>query len=79
MGPAQARLALDSYSGHILVLQADDLVAAVDQIASTRVVGGAVYDALIALTAAAHGASLLTRDRRAGLLYERLGADVRWV
>lgn len=77
--PAQAHLGVDSYRGHLLTLAADELVAALEQIASARVVGGAVYDALIALTTVAHGASLLTRDRRAGLLYQRLGADVRWV
>ena len=36
--------------------------------------GGAAYDAIVGLTAAGHGASLLTRDRRALLTYE--GLDV---
>lgn len=38
-----------------------------------RIVGGATYDALIAATAAAHGATLLTLDRRARVTYDRVG------
>jgi predicted nucleic acid-binding protein len=38
-----------------------------------KVVGGAAYDALVAATAAGHGADLVTCDRRAAALYERYG------
>jgi toxin FitB len=41
--------------------------------------GGALYDALIAATAAHHGARLLSADRRARRTYEALGADVSYV
>jgi predicted nucleic acid-binding protein len=41
------------------------------------VTGGAAYDALIAATAAAHGATLCTCDRRARTVYDRYGVDVR--
>jgi predicted nucleic acid-binding protein len=41
--------------------------------------GGAVYDALVALTAAAAGATLVSCDRRAAATYERCGAQVRIV
>ena len=37
-------------------------------------VGGSVYDAVIAYTAKDAGALLLTRDRRAMSVYERIGA-----
>jgi predicted nucleic acid-binding protein len=37
------------------------------------ILGGAVYDALIAATAAEHGAELLSCDRRAAANYERYG------
>jgi predicted nucleic acid-binding protein len=37
--------------------------------------GGAVYDALIAATAAAHGVELLSCDRRAAANYERYGVS----
>lgn len=33
--------------------------------------GGAAYDALVAATAASHGADLVTCDRRATSVYER--------
>lgn len=38
--------------------------------------GGAVYDALVALAAAEHGADLATRDARARGTYEAVGARV---
>jgi predicted nucleic acid-binding protein len=39
--------------------------------------GGAAYDALVAATAASHGAELVTCDRRAVPVYERYGVRVR--
>lgn len=41
--------------------------------------GGAVYDALVALTAAGEGATLVSADRRAAATYQRCGAAVRLV
>jgi predicted nucleic acid-binding protein len=41
--------------------------------------GGAVYDGLVALTAANAGASLISLDRRAATTYARCGVDVRLV
>ena len=41
------------------------------------VLGGAVYDGLVALSAAAHGATLLTLDRRALPTYRRCGVPHR--
>lgn len=35
--------------------------------------GGAVYDAVVAATARDHGATLLSRDRRAARVYDALG------
>lgn len=40
-----------------------------------EIVGGAIYDAVIAATAREHDAMLLSRDRRAASTYERLGVD----
>ena len=37
------------------------------------ITGGAVYDALVAVTAAEHGCDLLSCDRRAAPTYERCG------
>jgi predicted nucleic acid-binding protein len=50
-----------------------DLLAAV---ASRPIVGGSAYDALIAFTANAHQATLITLDRRAAATYETVGATV---
>jgi predicted nucleic acid-binding protein len=41
--------------------------------------GGASYDALVAATAAGHGAELVTCDRRAAPVYERYGIRVHLV
>ncbi|MGH9101312.1 MAG: PIN domain-containing protein [Acidimicrobiales bacterium] len=51
----------------------------VRRMAAADVSGGAVYDALVALTAAEHGEELLTRDRRAESTYRRLGVRYRLV
>ena len=55
------RLSEPDYKGFILGL--------VDH----RVTGGAAYDALVAATAAACGAALVSCDRRALIVYERYG------
>jgi predicted nucleic acid-binding protein len=41
--------------------------------------GGASFDALVAATAASHGAELVTCDRRAAPVYERYGVRVHLV
>jgi predicted nucleic acid-binding protein len=43
------------------------------------IVGGAVYDAVVALTAAGAGATLVSCDRRAATTYERCGVETRLV
>ena len=45
--------------------------------AEERIVGGAVYDALVAATAREAGATLVSLDRRAVTTYQRLGVDFR--
>lgn len=51
----------------------------VRQIASHRIEGGAVYDALVGLIAKRHGQVLLTRDARASRTYGALGIDFHLV
>jgi predicted nucleic acid-binding protein len=46
----------------------------VREVAAGGLAGGSTYDALIAATARHAHARLLTRDRRAAVTYERLGA-----
>lgn len=47
--------------------------AALERAVAAGIRGGALYDALIAATAATHGATLLTADRRASGCYEAMG------
>ena len=47
----------------------------VERCGEANVVGGAVYDALVALTAAASGHMLITRDERAATTYRLLSID----
>lgn len=47
----------------------------VERCCQSGVDGGAVYDALVGLTAAEAGRVLLTRDVRAARTYHRLGID----
>lgn len=49
----------------------------VRRLAASGVARGAVYDGLIAATAAHHGALILSLDRRAARTYEALGARFR--
>lgn len=58
------------------LVPSDALVRAlVDRCAEQGIVGGAVYDALVGLTAAGAKATLLTRDERAARTYARLEID----
>jgi predicted nucleic acid-binding protein len=45
-------------------------------VAAGQILGGPAYDALIALTAAEHQATLLSLDQRAAATYEAVGATV---
>ncbi|MDQ3610358.1 MAG: type II toxin-antitoxin system VapC family toxin [Actinomycetota bacterium] len=47
-----------------------------DVLGRLGIAGGAVYDALVALAAAEHGAELATRDGRARATYETVGVRV---
>lgn len=60
-----------------LVLGAHDQAALPARLASLGIAGGAVYDALIAITAAASDAELRTLDRRALANYERCEVPAR--
>lgn len=53
--------------------------ALLDTVARAGLAGGAIYDALIAATARHAGATLLTRDRRARVVYERIGVDYQLI
>jgi predicted nucleic acid-binding protein len=62
-----------------LVLPARDQRRLTARLVDLGIEGGAVYDGLVALTAASAGATLISLDRRAAATYERCGVDVRLV
>lgn len=81
LAPGTARQLLAAWfpPTRVLAPPADAMADFVQRMAASDVVGGAAYDALIALTAAAHGEELRTRDRRAERTYQRLGITYRLV
>ncbi len=60
-----------------LVLGARAYAALPTTLSGWGISGGSVYDALIAMTAKAAGAEIVTLDRRALATYERCGAATR--
>jgi predicted nucleic acid-binding protein len=83
--PAPHRVAADiaamflrlRFSGDPLVLPATAHQSLVTRFAEGGILGGAVYDALVAATAAHHDAALLTMDVRAEATYARVGVSFR--
>jgi predicted nucleic acid-binding protein len=67
------------YPGGRLSLPHSEHQGLVSKLAKNRISGGAVYDALVAMTAAHHGRTLLSCDRRAARTYDRLGIDVAYL
>lgn len=58
------------HKGHRLV---------VERCTSLGISGGAVYDALVALTALGAGATLISCDVRAAAVYEKIGVDFQLI
>jgi toxin FitB len=80
--PGDARLSLDDAStliaerfDPIIALAADVAGRLVQTLSQKGIGGGAVYDALIGLTAKHAGATLLTRDTRARATYLKVGVE----
>lgn len=61
------------------MLSSDGQARAMSALANAGVVGGAVWDGLVALAAVEASCVLLTRDRRALGTYQRLGCDAELV
>ena len=57
-----------------LTLPASRLRGLAAELHAAGITGGAVYDALVAVSAASHDATLLTLDRRAEQTYQRCSA-----
>lgn len=63
----------------LLTLPADAARAALRRAVDRDIRGGALYDALIAATAAHHGHTLVTADRRASAAYAAFDVDVMYL
>jgi predicted nucleic acid-binding protein len=67
------------YPGSRLSLPDTERHGLIARLAGLSISGGAVYDALVAATAQHRGCRLLTCDRRAGTIYDRLGVEVAYL
>ena len=65
------------FSGRPLRLDEGERGCVLGRFAGAGVFGGASYDGLVALEAAAHGRTLLTLDERAQVTYQRMGVSFR--
>lgn len=77
MRPRRAAAALaDTGARPVLTLDARASEALVSALADAQILGGAVYDGLVAATALAAGATLLSLDRRAARTYRAVGVEL---
>lgn len=76
LAPGDAAWLLGERFGPPLLLGSATAASIPAILAEREIAGGAVYDALVALAAAEHGAELATRDARATDTYERIGVRV---
>lgn len=67
------------FTESFLRLDAKDYKAFLLQLPERGVTGGSGYDALVAATAMAHSASLITCDRRAASIYEAYGVRATYL
>jgi hypothetical protein len=74
--PEDAALLLRDRFGAPVALKTDGGVDLLDELARHDIAGGAVYDAVIGITARDAGGTLLTRDRRAAATYSSLGVTI---
>jgi predicted nucleic acid-binding protein len=58
-------------------LDAEQYRALIPRLVELGISGGATYDALVAATSRAAGATLISCDQRAAQTYQRMGADFR--
>ena len=76
LAPADAARLIDERFAEPLLLGPEVAVRIPTVLGRLGIAGGAVYDALVALAAAEHGAELATRDARAKATYETVGVRV---
>lgn len=76
---AAAAEAIGALGWRVLQPHPSDYVYLIQALAESGRPGGAVYDAHIAACCVTHGASLVTRDRRAAPTYELLGVNAELI
>ena len=76
LAPADAARLLDERFSPPLLLGPETAGRLPALLSRLGIAGGAVYDALVALAAAEHGAELATRDARGRATYETVGVRV---
>jgi predicted nucleic acid-binding protein len=67
------------FGSELIALDAEAYPSLMTELLDRGIGGGAVYDALVAATARAHGAALTTADRRARGTYSALGVATAWL
>lgn len=72
---ATASAALAALPWEIIDLSESARAGLVSRLGRSDVSGGAVYDGLVGVTAAEHGLTLITRDRRARRTYDALDVE----
>lgn len=75
LSPEAVAQALEALSLPHVQLPPAEYMPLLKRFAGTGRPGGAIYDAQIAATAKHHGLTLLSRDRRAAVVYEVVGVD----
>jgi hypothetical protein len=74
-----ARYLREDFPGARMVLGERARRALLGRLAGLPIAGGSVYDAVVALTAADHGHTLLSCDVKARTTYDRLGVEVEYL
>jgi predicted nucleic acid-binding protein len=74
-----ARYLREDYPGKRMVLGESARRELLERFARLSIAGGATYDGVVAATAADHGRSLVSCDRRAATTYDRLGVEVTYL
>lgn len=77
--PLAVDLVREAFPGEPLTLDAPAHLAFLSQIGAAQIRGKGVYHALIAATASASGAALVTLDIRAAEIYRRMGNAVEFL
>ncbi|MDP5183269.1 type II toxin-antitoxin system VapC family toxin [Blastococcus sp. BMG 814] len=77
--PGAAHRLLATNFTHSRFLSSERTAALLAIVADHRIAGGSVYDALVGATAAEHGLTLISRDRRALDTYRALNVSVEMI